>query len=144
MDAQHSPAAERRKADVKAEQQESARIKKEFNKQKIDCPKCKSKIVRKNLKKHLMKVHGINEENSIKSNRPPVVNQSKAEMAREILLALKETNMTKNKEIYQYLQRNPYKEELGKYGVPQDKYRYGAYGSNSMEYDAWGKGEKKK
>ena len=65
-------------------------------------------------------------------------------MAREILLALKETNMTKNKEIYQYLQRNPYKEELGKYGVPQDKYRYGAYGSNSMEYDAWGKGENKK
>ena len=144
MDAQHSPEAERRKADLKTAQQESARVKKEFNKQKIDCPKCNSKVIRKNLNKHLLKIHGIKAVNNFKSKRFSVVNQSKAEIAHEILEALKETNMIKNKEISRYLQRNPDKEELGKYGVPQDKYRYGFYGSHSMEYDAWGKGEKKK
>lgn len=53
-------------------------------------------------------------------------------------------SIIQNKEIFEYLKKNPTKEEIGKFGVPQDKYRYGFYGSTSMEYDIWRKGDKNK
>ncbi len=45
-------------------------------------------------------------------------------------------------QIRSYLERNPVREEMGKFGVPQDKYRWGFYGHGTMEYDSWGKPKK--
>ena len=39
--------------------------------------------------------------------------------------------------IADYLRRNPVTEDMGKFGVPQDKYRYKFYGHASMEVDQW-------
>ena len=39
--------------------------------------------------------------------------------------------------IADYLRRNPVTEDMGKFGVPQDKYRYNFFGHASMEVDQW-------
>lgn len=52
------------------------------------------------------------------------------------------SSLVQNSEIRNYLIRVPEKEQIGKFGVPQDEYRHGFYGSGSMEYDVWRKGEK--
>lgn len=121
MDAQHAPEAE-----------------------KVNCHLCNTKLIRKNLKMHLRNVHGIRQSKGYKPTSFKVENQTSSERAREILEAKKDSELSKNKEIASYLRRNPEKEMLGKFGVPQDKYRYGFYGSHSMEYDTWSKGESKK
>lgn len=54
----------------------------------------------------------------------------------------KDSSLIQNPEIRAYIKRVPDQEGLGKFGVPQDNYRYGFYGANSMEYDVWRKGEK--
>ena len=41
--------------------------------------------------------------------------------------------------ILDYLSRVPEIPKYGKFGVPQDKYRWGFYGHRSMEYDIWGR-----
>jgi len=63
--------------------------------------------------------------------------------ATEKLEAIRNIDMIRNKDIKKYLENNPHKEELGKFGVPQDKFRFNFYGSKTMEYDIWRKGEKK-
>lgn len=68
----------------------------------------------------------------------PSISSQEATKRLEIL---RNTENKKNKVIKKYLDKNPH-EDMGKFGVPQDKYRHGFYGSNSMEYDVWGKGEK--
>lgn len=49
--------------------------------------------------------------------------------------------LIQNSEIAKYLKRVPTHQEMGKFGVPQDRYRWGFYGSSTMEFDAWRKGE---
>lgn len=44
--------------------------------------------------------------------------------------------------IKEYLSKNPVPDSIGPLGVPQSKYRYGTYGINSMEYDAWSRWRK--
>lgn len=50
----------------------------------------------------------------------------------------RDSNPILSLEIIKFLERNPY-EDIGKFGVPQDKYRYGSYGSKSMVPDIWRK-----
>lgn len=49
--------------------------------------------------------------------------------------------LIQNAEIAKYLKRVPMHQEIGKFGVPQDKYRWGFYGSSTMDFDTWRKGE---
>lgn len=62
------------------------------------------------------------------------------EQARLQRQALKESDLVSDQKIRDYLQRNPNREDrIGKFGVPRDKYRWGFYGHQTMEYDAWGR-----
>jgi hypothetical protein len=62
------------------------------------------------------------------------------EQARAQRQALKDNALVHDQQIRDYLRRNPIKEEkIGKRGVPQDKYRWGFYGHQTMEYDSWGR-----
>ncbi len=68
---------------------------------------------------------------------------AKRKEAAGIREALTEQKLRADKEIADYISRNPIKEDqFGKFGVPQDKYRWGFYGHKTMEFDVWGKGEK--
>lgn len=58
------------------------------------------------------------------------------EDARELRRA-NQDSLVSDQAIADYLKRFPVHEEIGKFGVPQDKYRWGFYGSRSMEYDVW-------
>lgn len=39
--------------------------------------------------------------------------------------------------IREYLKKNPIKDLISSHGLPQSKYRYGTFGLESMEFDAW-------
>ena len=47
-------------------------------------------------------------------------------------------------EIAAYLKKNPTDDysRIGKFGLPQDKYRWNFYGSSTFEYDSWGRNKK--
>jgi hypothetical protein len=51
-------------------------------------------------------------------------------------------SLVHNKQINEFLRKNPVNNKMGGFGVPQDKYRYGFYGNSTMEYDIWRKGDK--
>lgn len=46
-------------------------------------------------------------------------------------------NISDKEIIKRYLAANPAPDSMGKFGVPQSKYRYGTYGLGSMEYNPW-------
>ena len=48
-------------------------------------------------------------------------------------------SIVQNKQILEYLKKNPSANGIGKFGVPQDKYRSNFFGSKTMEYDIWRK-----
>jgi hypothetical protein len=54
--------------------------------------------------------------------------------------AVKEQPFIQDPAIADYLMRRPVP-GVGRFGKPQDKYRWGFYGSKSMSYDIWRKGE---
>lgn len=81
-------------------------------------------------------------ENPYKQTKRSSISEDKKRAAAEIISAMREMELARNKEIAEYLKRHPIHNEIGKFGVPQDKYRWGFYGSSSMEYDIWRKGEK--
>lgn len=83
--------------------------------------------------------HELNEESYKYTTRSPPTKQNAAEQ----LKVIKNTEMTKDREIKEFLEKNPAQEKLGKFGEPQDKFRHGYYGNSSMEYDIWRKGPKK-
>lgn len=67
------------------------------------------------------------------------------EIAAELRKILQDRAFFTNKEIEDYLVKNPNKyDAIGKFGVPQDKYRWGFYGSRTMEYDSWRRESTKK
>ncbi len=115
------------------------------------CPKCNKAVKKKNLKKHIRRIHKnkVNAKNKKVNKRKSKIiplpdHKMTPEVAAELRKALEETDIVKDKSIAEYLEKNPLKDETGKFGVPQDKYRWGFYGSKSMEYDNWGKGDKNK
>lgn len=59
--------------------------------------------------------------------------------ASEVLQAFKEQEESSDIEIKKYIQLNPVNDGVGPLGKPQDKYRWGFYGSKSMDYDGWSK-----
>jgi len=119
------------------------------------CPDCNKAVKKKNLKKHIRRIHEKKKFNA-KNNQPNKGKPKKSraiplpahrmtpEDAAELRKAMEETHLVQNREIEEYLKKNPSKDGMGKFGVPQDKYRWGFYGSKSMEYDIWGKGDKNK
>jgi hypothetical protein len=66
----------------------------------------------------------------------------KRKEAGELLEALSDHHLIADKMVADYLKRNPVKDEMGKFGVPQDKYRWGFYGNKTMEYDSWSREHK--
>ena len=54
----------------------------------------------------------------------------------EVLNAIKE-NMISNAEILKYINKNPVKEEVKKFGTPQSLFRNGTYGLHGMEINTW-------
>lgn len=59
--------------------------------------------------------------------------------AAQQLAALRDQQLYKDVQINNYLKRTPVVEEHRKFGLPQDKYRWGFFGSKSMRYDVWGR-----
>lgn len=51
-------------------------------------------------------------------------------------------SLVKDKTIHNYLEANPINNRVGKFGVPQDKFRYGFFGCSTLQYDIWRKGDK--
>ncbi len=85
----------------------------------------------------------------IRRDRPPnpppqsiSSKKEKRERATELKTALNETKIIRNQEIALYLQQHPETDSIGKFGLPQDKYRWGFYGHASMAYDIWRRGDK--
>ncbi|MCG7879351.1 MAG: hypothetical protein N0C90_23905 [Candidatus Thiodiazotropha endolucinida] len=119
----------------------------------VSCPKCKKQVKAKNLKKHLRRIHGervlpkksarSGKKSKVKFTTTPVNKMTPSEAA-EYRKSLEDVHLGEDRAISEYLKKNPSKDEMGKFGVPQDKYRWGFYGSKSMEYDVWGKGDKEK
>lgn len=68
-----------------------------------------------------------------RSTRPRIT----AKGVHEPRTAFQENSLVSDQAIAEYLRRVPHREEMGKFGVPQDKHRWGFYGSRSMEYDIW-------
>ncbi len=105
----------------------------------IKCPRCKCNVTSKNLKKHLKRIHG---EVQVKK-KPIIRDKLTVQDAVELKKIISDKYFYKNKEINLYLNKNPIKESYGKFGVPQDKYRWGCFGGAAMEFDAWSKNDNK-
>ena len=73
----------------------------------------------------------------------PIEYQLTPEEAKKLREAMRDNKLVGNEAIRKYLREHPY-EEKKPFGEPQDKYRWGFYGSRSMEYDVWGRGDKRK
>lgn len=118
----------------------------------IQCDKCNLSIKKKNLERHVRRVHGnrkpkrglAKNNNQPSSCIPPRRKKLSPKDAAAYKRALGDAHFDSNKEITDYLERNPVESGMGKFGVPQDKYRWGFYGAHSMEYDVWRKGDKEK
>lgn len=136
------------KTTSKKNNKDKSNLDKEVNGDEIViCPRCDCQVKKKNLKKHTQRIHKTKRRAGRKKGGryipPPRENLTAAE-ALELRKAIEDQNLCSDREIAEYLKKNPLKDEMGKFGVPQDKYRWGFYGSKSMEYDAWGKGDKDK
>ena len=112
------------------------------NEKYIICPSCLQFVYEKNLERHesksLICKEMLAHERQIENQR----RASKAKIEERKKLGESRRNIVQNPQIYQFLRENPIKDEIRKFGVPQDKYRYGFYGSSTMEYDIWRNGSK--
>lgn len=59
--------------------------------------------------------------------------------AKARLKEIRDQRLFQDKATRTYLARVPEAPKYGKFGLPQDKYRWGFYGHSSMEYDVWGR-----
>ena len=134
----------------------------------IVCPLCNKGIKEKNLEEHARRIHGKDFAlhkalAAEKLEKPKAKTPSKAKkaQARKALARKKQAEKAKickervadrieerktlsgsivqNKQILEYLKKNPSDNGIGKFGVPQDKYRSNFFGSKTMEYDIWRK-----
>lgn len=113
------------------------------NEKYIICPSCLQFVYEKNLERHGSKSLICKE---MLAHERQIENQRRASKAkieeRKKLGESRLGSLVHNKQIYEYLRKNPVNNEMGEFGVPQDKYRYGFYGSSTMEYDILRKGDK--
>jgi hypothetical protein len=126
----------------------------------VACPCCRHPVKAKNLKRHLGRVHDLG-ANEVTINKPAggsPTNQTgrmlwaaaNAERARRINASNRwrfevsdVEGLCRDPAIADYLQRNPVRAGMGKFGVPQDSFRWGFYGHRTMEYDSWGRGHER-
>lgn len=97
---------------------------------KKKCTHCGVEVSAKNLKRHVQKFHG-----GEKKQRKKKTLTSK--QARSQFKALNDNKLSGDKSVRAYLDRVDDKPKYGKFGIPQDKYRWGFYGHSSMVYDLW-------
>lgn len=134
----------------------------------IVCPLCKKSIIEKYLEEHARIIHRKNfalhkalaaerlEKPKAKTPtkakkaqaRKALAIRIRAEKAKSCKERIKDriaerktltSSIVQNKQILEYLKKNPSENGIGKFGVPQDKYRSNFFGSKTMEYDIWRK-----
>jgi uncharacterized Zn finger protein (UPF0148 family) len=135
------------------------------------CPVCNKDIKQKTLEEHARRIHKgdaaikralagdklATPKNTtsakVKKNqaRKSLIESIRAEKAKICKDRVKdriaerrtlESSIVQNKQILEYLKKNPCDNVMGKFGVPQDKYRSNFCGSKTMEYDTWRKAHK--
>ncbi|MFT6910772.1 MAG: putative C2H2 Zn-finger protein [Oleiphilaceae bacterium] len=100
--------------------------------QLVRCPRCQCEIKEKNLKKHISRVH-INKSKKSRALAKDIAERKELR---------KDDSFYSDKDVAMYLADHPVKSQTGKFGVPQDKYRWGNFGASTMEYDSWSKNDK--
>lgn len=98
----------------------------------VTCLRCKKRVKRKNLKRHYMRIHKAELKNEA-SLYPMKAEQSTSDMAKEMRQALRSNLFASDYNIADYIERHPEKDRLGMFGLPQDKNRWGAFGSSSSK-----------
>lgn len=101
-----------------------------------ECPLCGAAVKRRHLKRHMRRAHRLALSPSTKPKPMRITKRISPEEARELRRA-NQDSLVSDQAIADYLKRFPVHEEIGKFGVPQDKYRWGFYGSRTMEFNAW-------
>ena len=143
------------------------------NEKYIVCPLCNKGIKENILEEHARRIHGKNfalhkalaaeRLEKPKAKTPAKAKKSRARKALAKKIRAEKAKICKervvdriverktldgsivqNKQILEYLIKNPCDNGMGKFGVPQDKYRHGFYGNKTMEYDALRKCDKEK
>jgi len=151
MDSQHSQKAEQNRATAAAQTQKEKDKKKVEEEKIVRCKLCGCEVKKKNLKKHVRRIHEEAKSQSWATRKQSFrvrnydnnmkMTSGEARKQRE---ALEDNKLGSDEAIADYLRKHPKEEEMGKFGVPQDKYRWGFYGSRTMEYDSWGRSHKEK
>lgn len=100
----------------------------------VRCEYCHQQLREKNLRNHIKKNHWYKH-----TSRPLPGSSSKQEDAKYKRQALSDMSTRRDPQIQAYVSENPEPDRMGKFGVPQDPYRYNFYGSRSMEKDKWRK-----
>lgn len=103
----------------------------------VKCSHCAAMLNPKNLKRHLKKIHSV--VTHVRQASTSRKEQLKTDGAGRLKILRERAQKASQSAIASYLARNPVPDAMGKFGVPQDKYRWGFYGSSSMAYDAWGR-----
>lgn len=97
------------------------------------------KLISGSMKRHKMLAHPARkpEFGEPPPRTPPTpITQEEAHQRRK---ELGDNKLFQNKAVKDYLNRVPEKPKYGKFGLPQDKYRWGFFGHSTMEYDVWRK-----
>ncbi|OBT08053.1 hypothetical protein A9267_10020 [Shewanella sp. UCD-FRSSP16_17] len=112
------------------------------------CPLCKLKFASKDT----LEQHMTNRCPMVSGNKPLVKLKPKKKkkspkksklrgkkLTQHDATVLKQALSIKSSDpaIAAFLEKNPVKEQISHFGVPQDKYRRSAYGRSGMEYDSW-------
>ncbi len=130
------------------------------------CPHCKTEVGKKNLNKHIKKMHPSIATQSQKEVAAPSLSQAapgqcicpycKVSVGKKKYKlhleqrcpkrpvgasGVKLPNTCHDPDIAAYLARTAAPEEIGRFGKPQAKIRHGTYGLSNMEYDAWGRND---
>lgn len=113
------------------------------NKKYIICPICQQFIYEENRNRHEQRsanckqmITQLNAQNERKVACKKQIDE------RKTLGESRLGTLVQNTDINEFLIKNPCDNGMGKFGVPQEKYRHGFYGNKTMEYDIWRKGDK--
>ena len=105
------------------------------------CPKCGFTEARARLKKKVEAGASERKPTDLTRRQRERLARNRASIVEGVRVT-DTTSILTDEQIRKYLEQHPVTEEIGKFGVPQDKYRWGFYGHATMEYDQWGKPRK--